>query len=71
METRIGAEIGLSKVNRGEIVKIQTQKNDANLPGSPTTNRQAEQIAQDASALRPMDNKSRFQLLGNTVNIQA
>ncbi|MCB1327477.1 MAG: hypothetical protein H7A21_10935 [Spirochaetales bacterium] len=71
MEVRVGAEVGLKNPAQFELPKIKLTENPGRLPGSDTTNRQAEEDSAASRAIRPNEMKARYQLLGNTINMQA
>jgi hypothetical protein len=71
MELRMGPEVGLKKAAAYEPPKIKLTENPANLPNSDFTNRQAEQNQRGSDATRATDVQDRFQVLGNSINIQA
>ncbi|MBX7058031.1 MAG: hypothetical protein K1X75_08180 [Leptospirales bacterium] len=71
MEMRIGAEVGLKKAAAYETPRVKLTENPAALPGSDQTNRQAEESRSQSQALKPTDGVQRYQLLGNTINMQA
>lgn len=71
MEMRIGAEVGLKKAAAYEPPRIKLTENPASLPGSDQTNRGAEESQSAAQALKPTDGVQRYQLIGNTINMQA
>lgn len=71
MELRMGPEVGLKKTTAYEPPKLKLTENPANLPNSDFSNREAEQIQRSSAATRPTDVQDRFQVLGNSINIQA
>ncbi|MCB1173132.1 MAG: hypothetical protein KDK39_06190 [Leptospiraceae bacterium] len=72
MEVRLGAEVGLKKVPvMGKTEIITKSENTANLPGSDVNNRLETQVERQSGALKPQQVKDAFQVVGNTINIQA
>lgn len=70
-EMRIGAELGLPNVNRGEMERAERPVEHRMVPGRDLNNKQFDQVGREMTAVKPSQAQNAYRLTGATIDFQA
>ena len=70
-EIRMGPELGMSAVNRGEVKRFERPVAHRDVPGRDLNNKQYDQVARQMTAVSANQTQNVYKVTGGTIDFQA